>query len=107
MDPCCPLSPCHFARSRPFTHMIERSTTMATTFNSIRASRELETAGAAKPLADAIATIPGDTMVTSREDLVTKDSLKAELATVNIEIARVVTEIASEIGNAHPELADS
>ncbi|WP_341210801.1 hypothetical protein [Sphingomonas paucimobilis] len=78
---------------------------MATMFNSIRASRELETAGAAKPLADAIATILGDTMVTSREDLVTKDYLKAELATVNTEIARVRTEIASEIGTVRTEIA--
>ncbi|ATI56826.1 MULTISPECIES: hypothetical protein [Sphingomonas] len=68
---------------------------MATMFNSIRASRDLETAGAAKPLADAIATILGDTMVTSREDLVTKDYLKAEIATVHTEMAKVRTEIAS------------
>lgn len=71
---------------------------MATMFNSIRASRELETAGAAKPLADAIATILGDTMMTSREDLVTKDYLKAELAMVR-------TEIASEIGTVRTEIA--
>lgn len=68
---------------------------MATMYNSIRASRELQQAGVAAPMADAIASVVGDSMTASREELVTKDFLKAEIGTVNTEIAKVRTEIAT------------
>ncbi len=60
---------------------------MATMYDSIRASRELQQAGVAAPMADAIATVVGTSMTSSREELVTKDYLKAELAAVRTEIA--------------------
>lgn len=59
---------------------------MATMYNSIRASRELQQAGVAAPMADAIASVIEASMTSSREELVTKDFLKAELGTVNTEI---------------------
>ena len=43
--------------------------------------------GVAAPMADAIATVVGTSMTSSREELVTKDYLKAELAAVRTEIA--------------------
>ncbi len=61
---------------------------MATMYDSIRASRELQQAGVAAPMADAIATVVGTSLTSSREELVTKDYLKAELAEVRTEIAK-------------------
>ena len=60
---------------------------MATMFNSLKVSRDLEHAGAAKPPADAISSALGDSIAVTRADLVTKDYLKAKLPAVVTEIA--------------------
>ena len=70
---------------------------MATMFNSIRMSRQLEEAGAQKPLADAIASMLGDTLGQSREDLVTKDYLKAELAQLRSELRIEIADVKSDM----------
>ena len=64
---------------------------MATVVDTLKISKSLEQAGFAKAQADSLAVTFGETISSSREDLVTKDFLKAELAELRGELR---TEIA-------------
>ena len=104
MDPCRGLTFIGTLRlcTFPIVSFFSRKThIMATMFNSIRASRELETAGAGKALADAIASMMGDSMATSREDLVTKDFLKVEMAELRTEFRTENEKLRTEITKAN------
>lgn len=61
--------------------------------DTLKISRTLEEAGFAKAQADRLAETFADATSASREDLVTKDYLRAQLAEVRSEIAGVKNEL--------------
>ncbi len=70
---------------------------MQAAIDTLKTARSFETAGFAKAQAEALATAMADAMQSSREDLVTKDFLKAELAELRGEIAEMRGELRNEI----------
>ena len=61
---------------------------MATVVDTLKISKSLEQAGFAKPQAETLAVTFAETTSTSREDLVTKDYLRGELAAQKNDLVR-------------------
>ena len=65
---------------------------MQAAIDTLKTARSFETAGFAKAQAEALATAMAEAMQSSREDLVTKDFLKAELAELRGELRNEIVQ---------------
>ena len=70
---------------------------MATVVDTLKISKSLEQAGFAKGQADSLAVTFAETISTSREDLVTKDFLKAELSDLRGDLRTEISSSKTEV----------
>ena len=75
--------------------------------DTLKTAKTFEDAGFAKPQAEMLAVTIAEAMRDSREELVTKDYLKAELAIIRTEIKAEIAGVRTEIAGVRTEIAAS
>ena len=79
----------------------------ASTFDALKAARELEAAGVTRQQAEAHAAALRDAATADHDELVTRTDLNAAIGTVRSEIGTVHSEVGtvhSEVGTVHSEI---
>ena len=79
-------------------------TSMATMIDTLKVSRSLEEAGFGKAQADIVASTLAEAVGISREDLVTKDFLRGELAELRSELKTDIAQVRTELAAQKSEL---